>query len=305
MSVVWTHVTSADHHGISIKDVEEEEWETIGDHRSYLLFYGEEEGLVEKTYHRIAGILKPNVGGQRILPYHIQWSELSVSSVREFWRWRQCQWPRGSTAGTLRRSWSVPRQPGALWGFPRSSQSWASFPPGSWGQVATGRAARGQGSVHPSSRGSAWWNSREGERYQPEYRVPSPTRWTPAERGLYQFNLRVPAAPVFRRGQAVQGIREHRGGGQPGGVSSDGALRLLEDGDRIQFPHRQESRPLDRLARCHWSQLGLSHRRPIHPALMHAVFYPPWSFPLMQGPQQQVFPEEYLPRRPRFPCYRY
>ena len=190
-------------------------------------------------------------------------------------------------------------------GSPGVPRGWASFPPGSWGQVATGRAARGQGSVHPSSRGSAWWNSREGERYQPEYRVPSPTRWTPAERGLYQFNLRVPAAPVFRRGQAVRGIREHGGGGQPGGVSSDGALRLLEDGDRIQFPHRQESRPLDRLARRHWSQLGLSHRRPIHPALMHTVFYPPWPLPLMQGPQQQVFPEEYLPRRPRFPCYRY
>ena len=64
-------------------------------------------------------------------------------------------------------------------GVPRGR---ASFPPGSRGQVATGRAARGQGSVQPSSRGTAGWNSREGERYQPEYRVPSPTRWTPAER---------------------------------------------------------------------------------------------------------------------------
>ena len=105
---------------------------------------------------------------------------------------------------------------------------------------------------------------------------------------------------MFRGGRAVRGIREHRGGRQPGGVSSVGALRLLEDEDRIQAPYRQDSRPLDRLARCHWSQLGLSHRRPIHPALLHPVFYPPRPLPLMQGPQQQVFPDEYLQRQRRY-----
>ena len=189
---------------------------------------------------------------------------------------------------------------------PRVPRGWASFPPGSRGQVTTGRTTRGRGSIQPSSRGSAWWNSRRGGQQQPEYRVPSPTRWRPTEMGLYQFNLRIPPAPVFRRGQPVRGTREHdAGGGRIGRVSGEGALRSLQDADRIQFPHRPESRPLDRLARRHWCELGLSHRRPIHPALLADVYYPPRPLPLQGGAQPPVFPEDYLPRHPRFPHYRW
>ena len=194
---------------------------------------------------------------------------------------------------------------GTLEASPGVPRGWASFPPGSRGQVTAGWATRGRGSFQPGSRGTAGWTPRERGLYQPGSRVPSPTRWVPGERGLYQLNLREPVGPVFRGGWAVRGAREHRGGGEPGGISSVGVLRLLEDEDRVQAPYRQNSRPLDRLARRHWTQLGLSHRRPIHPALLHPVFYPPRPLPLIQGPQQQVFPEEYMQRQHQLLCYRY
>ena len=124
--------------------------------------------------------------------------------------------------------------------------------------------------------------------------------------GLYQCNLRTPPAPVFRRGVPVRGTREHdTGGGRIGRVSGEGALLALQDADRILLPHRAVSRPLDRLARRHWCELGLSHRRPVHPALLADVYYPPRPLPLQGGEQPPVFPEDYLPRHPRFTHYRW
>ena len=135
---------------------------------------------------------------------------------------------------------------------------------------------RGRASIPPGSRGlgTAGWTTRGRGSFQPGSRGLSTAGWTPRGRGLYQPGLGGLGTPVPRGGRAVRGAREHRGGWDPG-VSSVGVLRLLADETRIQSPYRQDTRPLDRLARRHWVQLGLSHRRPIHPALLQPVFYPP------------------------------
>ena len=244
------------------------------------------EDLAQDSFHSLNRTWEDEESFYTLSSEQSYWSLLSLSSDEE----DSVSDPGDRLLGLLGETEVFRDSLEPLESSPRVPRGRASFPPGSRGQVTTGRTARGRGSIQPSSRGLAWWNSRGGEQHQPEYRVPSPTRWRPAERGLYQYNLRVPPAPVFRRGQAVRGTREHGGGGQPGRVSSEGALRSLQDGDRIQFPHRPESRPLDRLARRHWCQLGLSHRRPIHPALMSAVYYPPRPLPLQFKYHKKVQP---------------
>ena len=124
--------------------------------------------------------------------------------------------------------------------------------------------------------------------------------------GLYQCNLRTPPAPVVRRGVPVRGTREHKaGGGRIGRVSGEGALLALQDTDRILLPHRAVSRPLDRPARRPGCELGLNRRRPCHPPHLADVYYLPRPLPLHGGEQPPVFPEDYLPRQPRFPSYRW
>ena len=59
-----------------------------------------------------------------------------------------------------------------------------------------------------------------------------------------------------------------------------GSWRTVGDRNRIQSPHRSESRPLDPLARRHWAQLGLSHRRPVSPILRPPVLQLPLHPPL-------------------------
>ena len=85
-----------------------------------------------------------------------------------------------------------------------------------------------------------------------------------------------------RGGRSIRGTRENREGCGPG----LGLWRRIGDETRIQSPHRLDSRPLDLLARRHWVQLGLSHRRPIHPALQYPVFQLPLQTPLTPGEPQ-------------------
>ena len=191
---------------------------------------------------------------------------------------------------------------------PRVPRGRASFPPGTRGQVTAGRLSRGRGSSQPSSRRSAWWDSPQVSIYPSIYPSPRASAWwTPRPGGqpvgLYQRNLTTPPAPVFRRGVPVRGTREHDvGGGRIGRVSGERALLALEDTDRILLPHRAVSRPPARRPGC---ELGPNRRRPCHPPHLADVYYLPRPVPLHEEEQPPVFPEDYLPRRPRFPSYRW
>ena len=69
-----------------------------------------------------------------------------------------------------------------------------------------------------------------------------------------------------RGGRSIRGIRD-RVGWSP----ELGSWRTIGDRNRIQSPHRSDSRPLDPLARRHWAQLRLSHRRPVSPVIRPPV----------------------------------
>ena len=81
--------------------------------------------------------------------------------------------------------------------------------------------------------------------------------------------------PVRRGGRSIRGTRD-----RVGWVPELGSWRTTGDQNRIQSPHRSDSRPLDTLVRRHWVQLGLSHRRPVSPVLRPPVLQFPLHSPL-------------------------
>ena len=108
----------------------------------------------------------------------------------------------------------------------------------------------------------------------------------PRGRAVVQPGKEGPETSARRGGRSLRGTRENR----EGWVPELGLWRRIGDETRIQSPHRIDSRPLDTLARRHWVQLGLSHRRPIPPILQYPVLQLPLQAPLTPAqPQMERF----------------
>ena len=89
---------------------------------------------------------------------------------------------------------------------------------------------------------------------------------------------------IRRGGRSCRGICD---GGSAAWSPELGAWRAAADQRWVQSRHRSETRPLDPLARRHWAQLGLIHRRPDPPTLRPPVLQLP-LLPL-QPPHPHIF----------------